>query len=1100
MLRCSVLWAITKRNLKSYFSGALGFLFITAFVFFDAFLTYTPEFFTTNIATLEQLTRNMPLLLLFFVPAITMSVWADERKQGTDELLFTMPATDVEILLGKYLAVLAVYTIALLFTLTKIIGFALLAGPDPWVVATTYLGYWLAGAALLGAGMFASAIIPNATAAFVLGVLVCAVPVFVDLLPLTGEIGRSLSIGHHLEEFGKGLIPLSGLLYFGSLIGFTLYLNHVLITRRHWGAGSTNMGLHHAVRVVALFVALVCVNNALRSESEITNLRVDATAERIHTLSSETRTILAEIPEQTPVVVEAFVSSDLPREHVLQAKSLRNLLRQYDRLAGDLLSVNVVDTQPHTAEADAAEKWDVQPRTVQHQDTTGQRTSDVFLGAVVRSPRGQVVIPFFEEALSVEHELTRAIAAVTEREKLKIGILSTDAPVMGGQGMPRMTIVEFLEEFYDVEQVSASSEIAQERTVEFALLDAREDEFRKQHAELVEARLSREKEEREKAENEAETEDSKPESDDDRAAGDEAADDAEEEETGPETDKKPEPDANESEEEEPLPDVEEYVASELKKYREDTPRSEYLVDDPTESLDEESLSDDLRQRFQWRNVRFSNEANVEVVTKGEKWTIRDVNPVKEYTVGKKDGEIVLTMPRYDVLIAVLPSTLDASSMKNLVDYVKTGAPVLIFDDPLPFHLGPYFAADMSPSRPKRTPQRTPMAPPETPEKADNGTAKSLLDALGISWEYDEIVWDEYDPHPKFRRFPTGGPLDPKLTYVGAGNGTTNALDGETAAGLRELLFIYPGRIKQIEGSKFGYQSLLRAGNQSGIYEWDDVVETERPRFVFPGGPTGDQIVGINATPKQTVVMTETDEGEKRVSHFVLAAHITSAKPKDGDDEKESSSKADERNVIFVADADMIGWIPMFALVNEGLRESEDIDFTIDNRTFVLNAIDVLGGRGDLVGLRKRRPRVRSLKEIERRKQQLEKDKSELIRAAREEEESQIEKSRESIQEKQREIAESEGLTRTQQFQENVNVLYSEGKNLERKLESIRDSTEEKIDGYEAEYRRKVADLHEEVRIRSIALPVLPPLLLWIITSIARFTRERSQVDPRRARH
>ena len=104
-LRMHVIDAVFKRNFLSYFSGVLGYLFIVAFLLVGSFKAFSPQFFGNNVANLDQLNAAFPWLLLFFVPAITMPVWAEERKLGTDELLFTLPAADIEILLEKFAAV-----------------------------------------------------------------------------------------------------------------------------------------------------------------------------------------------------------------------------------------------------------------------------------------------------------------------------------------------------------------------------------------------------------------------------------------------------------------------------------------------------------------------------------------------------------------------------------------------------------------------------------------------------------------------------------------------------------------------------------------------------------------------------------------------------------------------------------------------------------------------------------------------------------------------------------------------------------------------------------------------------------------------------------
>jgi ABC-2 type transport system permease protein len=234
--------AITKRELGAYFSSPLAYVFIVIFLLLCGFFTFmVGGFFERGEASLVRPFFDWhPWFYLFLVPAVGMRLWAEERRVGTIELLLTMPVTAWQAIVGKFLASWLFLALALLLTFPVWITVNYLGSPDNGVILCGYLGSWLMAGAYLAISCFTSAMTRTQVVSFIISVVLClflilaGFPPVIKLLenwasPWLVDTITSFSVIQHFDGFQKGVLDSRDVLFFLSVIVFSLFTTSAIL-------------------------------------------------------------------------------------------------------------------------------------------------------------------------------------------------------------------------------------------------------------------------------------------------------------------------------------------------------------------------------------------------------------------------------------------------------------------------------------------------------------------------------------------------------------------------------------------------------------------------------------------------------------------------------------------------------------------------------------------------------------------------------------------------------------------------------------------------------------------------------------------------------
>ena len=230
---------IFHRELKSFFDSPMAYVFLVVFAVVNGYF-FTNTFFLYGQSDMRALFGIVPLVYLFFIPGVMMGLISREKGLGTLEIISTLPIHDRDIVLGKYLAGFVLILIALLTTSLHYITLIAVGNEiDHGAVFTGYLGLALVGGVYASIGLFSSALTDNQVVSFIVGIAIIFVFWLMDKMllfvhPSLAGIVQYLSVEFHLSNISRGVIDTRNIIYFGSVIGFFLFLTTRLVESRRW--------------------------------------------------------------------------------------------------------------------------------------------------------------------------------------------------------------------------------------------------------------------------------------------------------------------------------------------------------------------------------------------------------------------------------------------------------------------------------------------------------------------------------------------------------------------------------------------------------------------------------------------------------------------------------------------------------------------------------------------------------------------------------------------------------------------------------------------------------------------------------------------------
>ncbi len=231
---------LVKKELNSYFNSPLGYIVVSIFLVMSGWL-FVQTFFVIGQASMRSFFDLLPVIFMFILPAVTMSSWSEEKRSGTVEVLMTFPVRSAEVVIAKFLSSFIFLSIMLLSTAAIPIMVSVLGSPDRGVILAGYLGALLLGSAYIAVGLWVSSITENQIISFIVAVVIIFMFYIIGNSFVIGSLpteiasaAKFLSFSAHFNSILRGVISLSDIVYYLSIVAFFLFLNTRVVNLKNW--------------------------------------------------------------------------------------------------------------------------------------------------------------------------------------------------------------------------------------------------------------------------------------------------------------------------------------------------------------------------------------------------------------------------------------------------------------------------------------------------------------------------------------------------------------------------------------------------------------------------------------------------------------------------------------------------------------------------------------------------------------------------------------------------------------------------------------------------------------------------------------------------